>query len=65
MLTTIGPTWPVKTLLQRTIMNLLENTGGVHDGAPHQCPLDELASIYADVRLQLMTSRIEALAERM
>ena len=24
------------------------------DGAPHQCPLDELASIYADVRAILM-----------
>ena len=46
-------------------MNLLENTDGLHrppvtgDGAPRQCPLDALVSIYADVRSLLMTSRIQ------
>ena len=49
-------------------MNLRENTDGVctspRNGrrcTTHQCPFDALASIYADVRSQLMTSRIEGL----
>ena len=60
--------WPVTTLLQRsTIMNLLENTDGVHrpprNGGrrtPYQCPLGKLAmlpSLYADVRSILMVLR--------
>ena len=40
-------------------MNLLENP----DGVRRQCPLDEPASIYADVRSLLMTSHIEGLSE--